>query len=147
MDPFEFKKRHDITAKDVEAAWKHQVRVQIYFPLGLGLLMLGLLIGLLWLSQAGEASVWADISLVLLFALAIIFGFVGLVIIVMGVIGVIFLMRVIPTPFDRTREAAFDVQASVSQVSEAATRPVIVPRAATYALIAGVRYLAGIFKG
>ncbi|MFQ5922202.1 MAG: hypothetical protein ACE5M4_05105 [Anaerolineales bacterium] len=147
MDPFELKRQYDVTAKDVEAAWKNQVRMQIYFPLGLGLLIVGLLIGLLWLSQAGEASVWADISLILLLALAIIFGFVGFVIIVMGVIGVIYLFRVIPPPFDRTREAAFDAQASVSQASEAATKPVIVPRAATYALITGVRYLAGIFKG
>ncbi|MFV1859816.1 MAG: hypothetical protein ACC647_10790 [Anaerolineales bacterium] len=147
MDPFDLKKRYPITGEDVKAAWRNQVRWQIYFPIGLGLLVVGLLIGLLWLSQSGDAGVWADITLVLLFALAIIFGFVGLVIIVMGVIGVIYLTRVIPPPFDRTREAAFDAQDIVSQASEAATKPVIVPRAATYALIAGVRHLAGIFKG
>ena len=72
MDPFEIKKRYPVTAQDVETAWKHQVRMQVYFPLGLGLLMLGLLIGLIWLSQTGDSSVWADMSLVLLFAAAII---------------------------------------------------------------------------
>ncbi len=147
MDPFDLKKRYPITGEEVKAAWRRQVRWQIYFPLGLGLFVVGLLTGLLWLSQSGDASVWADISLILLFALAIIFGFVGLVIIVMGVIGVIYLTRVIPPPFDRTREAAFDAQATVSQASKAATKPIIVPRAATYALMTGVRYLAGIFKG
>ncbi len=147
MDPFERKKRYPITAKDVETAWKRQVRIQVYFPLGLGLLLLGLLIGLIWLSQTGDFSVWADISLVLLLAAAIILGFVGLVIIVIAVIGVIYLIRMTPLPFDRTREAAYDAQAAVSEASEVATRPVIVPRAATYALITGVRYLAGIFKG
>ena len=123
------------------------MRWQIYLPLGMGLLMLGLLVGLLSLSAVGDSSVWADISLIFLFAVAIILGFVGLVIIVMVVIGVIYLIRVIPPPFDRTREAAFDAQASVSQASKAATKPVIVPRAASYALMTGVRYLAGIFKG
>jgi hypothetical protein len=147
MDPFGLKKRYPITGEEVKAAWIRKVRWQIYFPLGLGIIAVGLLIGLLWLSQSGEASVWADISLILLIALTIIFGFVGLVVIVMGVIGVIYLTRVIPPPFDRTREAAFDAQATVSQASKAATKPVIVPRAATYALMTGVRYLAGIFKG
>ncbi len=147
MDPFDLRKRYPITGEKVKAAWRRQVRWQIYLPLGLGLLIVGLLIGLLWLSQSGDASVWADISLILFLALAIIFGFVGLVIIVMGVIGVIYLTRVIPPPFDRTRKAAFDAQATVSQASKAATKPVIVPRAATYALMTGVRYLAGIFKG
>jgi hypothetical protein len=146
MDPFEIK-RYPVTSKDVEASWKHQIRLQIYLPLGMGLLILAILIGLLILSQTGDASVWADISLVILFSLAIILGFIGLVIIVMGVIGVIYLIRFVPPPFDQTREAAFDVQDSISQASEAATKPVIVPRAATHALIAGVRYLAGIFKG
>ncbi len=147
MDPFELKKRYPVTAKDVETAWKHQVRMQVYFPLGMGLLLLGLLIGMIWLSQTGDSSVWADISLVLLLAAAIILGFVGLVIIAVGVIGVIYVIRMTPLPFDRTREAAYDAQAAVSEASKVATRPVIVPRAATYALITGVRYLAGIFKG
>ena len=147
MDPFEIKKRYPITAKDVETAWKHQVRLQVYLPLGLGLLMLGLLIGLIWLSQTGDASVWADLSLVILFTLAIILGFLGLVIIVMAVIGLIYLIRMTPLPFDRTREAAFDAQEAVAEASEVAVRPVIVPRAAAYAVISGVRYLAGIFRG
>ncbi len=147
MDPFSLRKRYPITGEEVKAAWRHQLRWQIYFPLGLGLFVVGLLIGLLWLSQSGDASVWADISLILVFALAIIFGFVGLVVIVMAVIGVIYLTRVIPPPFDRTREAAFDAQATVSRASRAATKPLIVPQAATYALMTGVRYLAGIFKG
>jgi hypothetical protein len=147
MDPFEIKKRYPITAKDVHTAWKRQIRLQVYFPLGLGLLLLGLLIGLIWFSQTGDSSVWADMSLVLLFAAAIILGLVGLTIIVIAVIGVIYLIRMTPLPFDRTREAAYDAQSAVSEASEVATRPVIVPRAATYALITGVRYLAGIFKG
>jgi len=147
MDPFEINNRYPITAKDVKTAWKHQVRLQVYLPLGLGLLMLGLLIGLIWLSQTGDASVWADIALVLLFAAAIILGFLGLVVIVMAVVGLIYLIRMTPLPFDRTREAAYDAQEAVSEASEVAVRPVIVPRAATYALISGVRYLAGIFKG
>ncbi|MEE9215943.1 MAG: hypothetical protein V3U32_00770 [Anaerolineales bacterium] len=147
MDPFDLKRHYPITAKEVKAAWKHQVRIQVYFPLGVGLLLLGLLIGLIWLSQTGDPSVWADMSLILLFAAAIILGLLGLVIIVMGVIGVIYLIRMTPLPLDRTREAAYDAQAAVSEASEVVTRTVIVPRAATYALIAGVRYLAGIFKG
>lgn len=146
MDPFEIK-RYPVTSEDVEASWKHQVRLQVYFPLGMGLLLLAVLIGLLIVSQTGDASVWADMSLILLFAIAIILGFVGLVIIVMGVIGVIYLIREIPPPFNRTREIAFDTQEAMSQASEAATRPVIVPRAAAHALMTGVRYLAGIFKG
>ena len=147
MDPFDLKRHYPITAKEVKAAWKHQVRMQVYFPLGVGLLLLGSLIGLIWLSQTGDSRVWADMSLILLFAAAIILGLLGLVVIVMGAIGVIYLIRMTPLPFDRTREAAFDAQAAVSEASEVVTRPVIVPRAATYALIAGVRYLAGIFKG
>lgn len=147
MDPFELRKRYPITAKDVDTAWKHQVRMQIYFPLGLGLLLLGLLIGLIWLSQTGDSSVWADISLVLLFIAAIVLGFLGLAVIVAAVIGVIYLIRMTPLPFDRTREAAYDAQAAVSEASQVVTKPVIVPKAATYALITGIRYLAGIFKG
>ena len=147
MYPFELKRRQGLTVKDVDAAWKHQVRLQIYLPLGAGLLVIGLLIGLLWLSGVDDASAWADVSIILLFALAILLGIVGLVLIVTAMIGVIYLIRLIPPPFDRTRSAASEAQAAVSQASKAAAKPVIVPRAASYALIAGVRYLAGIFRG
>ncbi|MFQ5942585.1 MAG: hypothetical protein ACE5JF_03420 [Anaerolineales bacterium] len=147
MDPFELKKRYSLNSEDVLAKWRHQIRWQIYLPLGLGLLTLGLLIGLIIASQVGDESAWADVSLILLSALALILGFVGLVILVAVVIGVIYLIRVVPLPFDRTREAAFDAQASVAEVSEAAVKPVIAPKAATYALITGIRYLAGMFKG
>ncbi len=147
MYPFELKRRQGVTVRDVDAAWKHQVRLQIYLPFGAGLLVVGLLIGLLWLSGVGDASPWADVSIIMLFALVILLGIVGLVIILTAMIGVIYLIRLIPPPFDRTRSAASEAQAAVSQASEAAARPVIVPRAASYALIAGVRYLAGIFKG
>jgi len=147
MYPFELKRRHGVTVRDVDAAWKHQVRLQIYLPFGAGLLVVGLLIGLLWLSGVGDASAWADVSIVLLFALVILLGIVGLVISVTAMVGVIYLIRLIPSPFDRTRSAASEARAAVSQASEAAIKPIIVPRAASYALIAGVRYLAGIFKG
>jgi len=147
MDPFELMNRYPVSAKDVEGAWKRQVRMQIYFPLGLGLLMLGVLIGLIWISRTGDPSIWADLSLVFLFIAAIVLLFLGLVVIVMGVIGVIYLIREMPLPFDRTREAAFDAQASVSEASKIAAKPFIVPQAAAHALITGVRYLAGIFKG
>ena len=146
MDPFEIK-RYPVTSKDVETAWKLQVRWQIYFPLGLGLLLFALLIGLIIVSRTGDESAWADIALILLITLVSFLGFVGMVIVVAAAIGAIYLIREIPAPFDQTREAAYDAQAAVSQATEAATKPVIVPRAATYALISGVRYLAGIFKG
>lgn len=146
MYPFELKRRHGVTAKDVEAAWKRQVRTQIYFPLGLGLLVIGLLIGLLRQARVGDASAWADVSIILLIAVVIILGVVGLIIIVAAMIGVIYLIRLIPPAFDRTRSAASGAQAAISQASKAAAKPVIVPRAASYALIAGVRYLAGILK-
>ena len=109
--------------------------------------MLAVLIGLLWLSQVGDESVWADIALVFLFALAIILGLVGLIILVMGAIGVIYLIRAVPPPFDQTREAVYDAQAAVEEASKTATKPVIAPQAATHAAKAGIRYLAGIFKG
>lgn len=146
MDPFEIK-RYPVTKEDVEASWKHQVRWQIYFPLGMGLLILALLIGLLIASQVGDASVWADIATIALLALAIVLGLVGLIIIAMGAVGVIYLIREIPAPLDRTREVAFDAQEAMNEASQTAVKPVIVPRAATHAFISGVRYLAGIFKG
>ena len=148
MDPFEYKKRkYPVSSEDVLSAWRHQIRWQIYLPLGLVLLLLASLIAVLWLSQVGDESVWADIALVFLFALAIVLGLVGLTILVVGVIGVIYLIRVIPPPLDQTREAAYDAQAAVEEASKAATKPVIAPQAASHAAKAGIRYLAGIFKG
>ena len=113
MYPFELKRRHGVTVKDVDAAWKHQVRLQIYLPLGAGLLVVGLLIGLLWLSGVGDASAWADVSIVLLFALVILLGLVGLVISVTAMAGVIYLIRLIPSPFDRTRSAPSEARPAV----------------------------------
>jgi len=147
MYPFELKRRQGVAPKDVDAAWKHQIRLQIYLPLVAGLLAFGLIIGLLWKSGVGDASLWADVSIILLFPLVIFFAIVGLILIVTAVVGVIFLIRLIPPPIDRVRSAASEAQAAVTQVSRVAAKPVIVPRAASHALIAGVRYLAGIFKG
>ncbi len=140
-------KRYPVTSEDVEASWKHQVRWQIYFPLGMGLLILALLIGLLIASQVADSSVWADLSLIALLSMTIILGLLGLIIIAMGAVAAIYLIREIPAPFDQTREIAYDTQEAMSQASQAATKPVIVPRAAMHAFITGVRYLADIFKG
>lgn len=146
MDPFELKKRYPVSAKDVEISWKHQVRWQVYLPLTIGLLLLILLVGLIIATETGDTSVWADHAVVILFSLALLFGILGLAVIATAVVGVVYLIRVSPPPFDRTREAAFDANVAVSHASEAAVKPIIAPKAATYAVITGIRYLAGIFK-
>lgn len=150
MDPFdlkrEIKRRTDISGKEVESAWRRQVWLQIYLPLAIGLFMILMLIALIVWSQTGDASVWADLSLVLLFIAAIILGFLGLMVLVAATIGVIYLTRVIPPPFDQTRTAVLNAQRSVEEASQAAAKPIIAPRAASHALVTGVRYLAGIFR-
>ena len=150
MDPFDLqedlKRRTDISGESVESAWRRQVWLQIYLPFGVGLLLLLALIAIILFAQYGDASVWADLSVVILVSAALILGFLGLTVLVAASIGVIYLIRNIQEPFDQTRQAAFQAQQAVEEASIAAAKPVIAPQAATHAFISGVRYLAGIFK-
>lgn len=146
MDPFE-RFRLGVDHDEVKAAWRRQVWREIYLPLAIGIFLVLMMIALIWWSQTGNASVWADISLVLLMIAAIVFGFVGLVILVVITVGVIYLIVYVPPPLESLRETAYQARDAAAEASEAAAKPIILPQAAAYAVTSGIRYLAGIFRG
>lgn len=146
MDPFEMH-RLGLTRRDPAATFRRQVRLQVYLPLGIGLLVLAGAVALLWRGQVGNASVWADTALALLLLIAIVLGLVVLLVISALVIGVWFAVRKLPEPFAQARMAVARAEHAVDQAYHKAALPMIVPKAAAHSIASGIRYLAGIFRG
>ncbi len=108
-----------------EAAWRRQVRRQIYLPLALGFVILvALLIGLLGGGE-GKARLGADLALLYLSAAA---GVVGLILLVM-VAGLAYAMAQliahIPGPARRARHVATRVRQEARRGADALAAPAV----------------------
>ncbi len=146
MDPFE-QHRLGIAQQDTAGKFRRQVRLQVYLPLAVGILLLAGLAALLWRGQVGDASVWADGALAFLLLAAMILGLVVLVIFSALMVGVWLAVRRLPEPFERARLAVARAEHAADQAARRAALPMIVPKAILHAITTGYQYLAGIFRG
>lgn len=144
MDPFE-RHRLGLTRHDPRADFRRQVRLQVYLPLAIGLLALIGAVAALWRGQVGDASAWADTALAFLLLLVMLLGLVALALFSAVTVGVWFVVRELPQPFEQARTAVARAEHAVDQAYHKAALPLIVPKAAAHSIAAGIRYLAGIF--
>lgn len=139
--------RLGVARHDTEAEFRRQVWLQVYLPLGLGVLLLGGAVAALWRGRVGTASVWADTALVFLLLVGMIFGVVVLAIISALMVGVFLAVRELPEPFARVRLAVAQVERQVGQAADIAARPMIGIRSAAHTVRSTMGYLAGILRG
>jgi ABC-type dipeptide/oligopeptide/nickel transport system permease component len=126
--------------------FKKHVWLQIYLPLLLVVVAITILVAILWVNQQGKASVWADVSLVMLIIPTFIIGLILLVLLVGVTYGAAYLIGVLPDPFRRMQEIMNQVSDSVERGSKMAAKPVIVPKAAGSAIQAIFTGIISIFK-
>jgi ABC-type dipeptide/oligopeptide/nickel transport system permease component len=126
--------------------FKRHVWLQIYLPILLIVVAITILVAILWVNQQGKASVWADVSLVLLIIPTFILGLILLVLLVGVTYAIAYLIGVLPDPFRRLQEIMNQISDSAERGSKMAAKPVIVPKAAGSAVQALFDGIISIFK-
>jgi cell division protein FtsW (lipid II flippase) len=125
------------------ATFRRQVRLQVYLPLGLGILaVVGVGLGL-WLAGVGQASVWADIGLVYLIVIGMVLLLVFLAVVIALTLGVSWLILRLPEPAQRLQEIVARIAGLVRRVADRGTQPFIGARAGWNSL----RALPGLRRG
>lgn len=128
------------------AAFRRQVRLQIYLPLGLGILVVGGAgIGLAF-AGVGTASAWADITLVYLLSVALIVGLVVLAAIGALAYGVGWAIVRLPGPAMQAQRLVARVAGIVQRGANAGVRPVFVTRSAWASVRAALRGMTGVLR-
>jgi hypothetical protein len=108
-----------------ERAYKRQRRLQIFLPLGL--LLVTILVGgvLLWPATPLAASAYADTALSFLILPLILFGLIGLAVVVGAIYVLVLVMRRLPEPAYRVHLAFSRVQRGVRRGADVAVVPFI----------------------
>jgi len=141
LDPFEFHRLGLSTFNPPKAA-RRQVRLEVYLPLGLSILLLVAGGVLLRRAGVGNASVWADAGLALLLGMGFILGLLILATLAAAAAGVWYLVRILPAPFLEARMGLAKARQAVLQASDRAARAIILPSAGLKALRAAFSHLA-----
>jgi FtsH-binding integral membrane protein len=130
-----------------QAAFRRQVRREVYLPIGLTLLGIALMVAAAAVVGYGTASGWADTTLILLAAPTAILLAVLLAVMVGGSFLLIRLMREIPSFTSGLQQTVDRAAGAVQRGSDASLRPVIAPRAIAAALAQAGRGLRSLFRG
>jgi hypothetical protein len=129
-----------------EKAFNKQVGFQIYLPLGIFLLLLGVLVYLLWTFEAGGVSLWADIALIFLLLPLFLLGLLILGFFAVTVYGLSVAIGWLPYPARQGQDLLVRVKMAVDQGADALAKPILIPSAVVSAIKRGVGYLLGIFR-
>lgn len=145
LDPFEYHRLGLSTFNPPKAA-RRQVRLEVYLPLGLAILLLVAGGALLERAGIGDASVWADVGLAWLLGMGFVLGLVILGIVSAAAVGIWYLIRILPAPFMEARTGLAKTRQAALQASDRAGRAVILPSAGLRAARAAFSYLASILQ-
>jgi membrane protein implicated in regulation of membrane protease activity len=122
------------------------VRLEVYLPITLAVLVLALLVGVVVVVGVGSAGAWADMALVLLAVpLAVL-----LVVLTAALGGGIYLMvrliREVPSVTSGLQDGADRLAGAVRRGSDAAVQPILAPAGVAAALAEVGRSLRSIFR-
>ena len=145
MDPFEYH-RLGLGSFDPSKSARRQVRLEVYLPLGLSILLLVSSGVLLRRAGVGDPSVWADVGLALLLGMGLVLGLLLLVGAAAAAVGVWHLVRLLPAPFMEARTGLAKARQAALQASDRAAKAVIIPSASLRALQAAFSHLASILQ-
>jgi hypothetical protein len=106
-------------------AFKRQVRLQVYLPLGLLTLTLIAVVAWFWVGGIGETGVWADVGLIVILIPALLVGLIVLALIIALAILIGRLVELIPEPSTRVRSIFRRVDRETSRGIDLALRPLV----------------------
>jgi len=114
-----------IRADKAIIAYKRQMRLQVYLPLGLFTVVLAALVAWMWVGGVGDASSWADVALIMLIIPALLLGLIAVAAIVALAVLVGKLIDVIPEPAYRVRKIFRRAERETARATDLALRPVV----------------------
>jgi len=106
-------------------AFKRQVRLQVYLPLGVFVLLLAAVVAWFWIGGVGEAGVWADVGLIMLLIPALFVGLILLALILALAILIGKLVGLIPEPANRLRLIVRRVEKETRRGVDLALNPLV----------------------
>lgn len=146
MEEFENLERVDERNPATRASFRRQVALQVYLPLFLGILILGLAAAGLWRSALAGASAWADASLILLLLPVLLVSLMPLLLLAALVYLVTLVMQRLPAPAFRVQQAVAEVERRARRAGQLAAAPMVQLEAGVAALGTGFRRLTTIFR-
>jgi ABC-type dipeptide/oligopeptide/nickel transport system permease component len=135
------KKKHPL-----DVSYRRVVILQIYFPFLLILIVVGALVGSIWVAGSGSASVWADASLVMLIIPAFVMGLILLIFLAAFVYGIWYLIGILPEPMRQVQDIVKRIADSTERFANLAAKPVIIPRALRAGIGAAIKGILSIFS-
>lgn len=130
-----------------QAAFRRQVRREVYLPIGLTLFGIGVLVVMASAFSYGTPSAWADTTLILLAIPMAVLLAVLLSVLVAGSFLLTRLVRGVPGLTSGLQQRVERVAGAIQRGSAAASRPVIAPRAVAAALAQAGRSFRSLFRG
>jgi uncharacterized membrane protein (UPF0182 family) len=106
-------------------AFKRQMRLQVYLPLGLFVLLLAAIVAWFWVGGVGGAGVWADVGMITLLIPALFLGLIVLAIFIALAVLIGRLIGLIPDPADRVQSIIRRVERQTTRGVDLALRPLV----------------------
>jgi hypothetical protein len=106
-------------------AFKRQMRLQVYLPLGLLTLTLIAVVAWFWIGGIGDTGVWADVGLIVVLIPALLIGLIVLALIIALAILIGRLVELIPEPATRVQSIFRRVDRETSRGIDLALRPLV----------------------
>jgi hypothetical protein len=136
-------KRRD--REDLNRETRRHVRLQVYLPLALGvIILLGLGIWVI-LAGFGTTSVWADVGLVLIIIPTFVIGILIFVVLIGVTYGLFRLIGILPDPIDKVYLTVEQIKEGATQGADLAVKPMLAVLKAGAALKAVWKEIISLF--
>jgi hypothetical protein len=119
------KSRQSLHDEEILSAYKRQVGLQIYLPIGLFSAALIALVSLLWVNSVGDFRVWADTALILVLLPTLILGLILLAILIALAVLIGKLIGIIPEPAYRIRTYIQMAEKQIKRGADLVLQPVV----------------------
>ena len=129
-----------------QRAFRRQVRWQVYLPLALGVLALIGLVVVIARRGVGDASLWADLAVVLMAVPACVLGVVLFAALLAAGLGLARLTMLLPPYAFQAQQALTRLRAGVLRAADLSVTPVVATRSAGASAQAGLRAVKRMFR-
>ena len=125
---------------------RRQIWMQIYLPLGIGVIILAALVLWVWQAEFGSISVWADVALVIVLIPLFVLGLIALIVVAGLTYGAFWLFGWLPDPLHRLQSTIARMERGMQKGADSAVRPMLVVQAVIAMLKAAVGGIGSIFR-
>ncbi len=119
----ERKPRRQLRDEEVRSAYRRQVWLQVYLPLGLFTTALIAVVALLWVNGVGDTRVWADTALILVLIPTFVLGLILLALLLALAVLIGKLIGIIPEPAYQVSTFMRMVERQVKRITDLVLEP------------------------